>query len=226
MLKKFFYKRKRQEPKRHNTSKITMDAASIAILTRHFSPLSCRAKSPSDLLDIVGYPHSIVFSPVFQSATPAAITAPVAATAAAAGPITTAEESVRLPVAVPKQVRLTVRNALTPQEVILLETSREDKTLVEERDGMDEQLEALKQRLNQFEEEREGWRIKLRVYMQREEQLRKIIRENQARIKQLSNRYGYMSKSYYPDSYIYHQYQYGDHYYNPDQIAYPYPYYT
>ncbi|KAG1054748.1 hypothetical protein G6F43_003248 [Rhizopus delemar] len=33
-----------------------MDQASLAILNRHFSPLSIRVKSPSDLLDAVGYP--------------------------------------------------------------------------------------------------------------------------------------------------------------------------
>lgn len=214
MLKKFFYKRKRQEPKRHNASKITMDAASIAILTRHFSPLSCRAKSPSDLLDIVGYPHTLVF----HTSLPPTITPLVEPTVSPPSP---AEE---------EPVRLTVRNrTMTPQALLLLETSREDKTLVEE-DKMDAQLEALKQRLIQFEQEREGWKDKLRVYIQREEQLRKIIRENQAKIQQLSSGYHharYSMKSYLnPDPYYYtSRYLPKDNYYTADQIAYHYPYY-
>lgn len=198
MLKKLFYKRKRQETKRHNTSKITMDAASIAILTRHFSPLSCRAKSPSDLLDIVGYPHhSIVFSPVFNS-TPVIQEEPV----------------------------LTIRNNTTPQEILLLETSREDKTLVEDiTSPTDQQLNLLKQRLLKFEQEREGWRQKILAYMQREEQLRKIIRENQARIKQLTTpSYARYIKPYYTDDTPYYAdtIQYTPYYTDPYQ---PYYYY-
>jgi hypothetical protein len=111
MFKKVFQtKRKRQEPPgRHNTNKITFDPASAAILNRHFSPLSCRAKSPSDVLDIVGYPlsqtddYSLIFSPL--------------------SPETPFK-------AIPEQpsYRLTIRNNPTPNQ--LLETSREDKTLV------------------------------------------------------------------------------------------------
>lgn len=209
MLKKLFNKRKRQEPKRHNTSKITMDAASIAILTRHFSPLSCRAKSPSDLLDIVGFPHSIVFSPAFINSTP----------------VKEAETEHVEPI-------LTIRNNTTPQEILLLETSREDKTLVEEEkkstSSMDQQLNKLKQRLIKFEQEREHWKLKLQAYMYREEQLRNIIHKNQERIKQLTADavWSYPKSSYYTDHYADSAYYTDNSYYTDNTYYKDNSYYT
>jgi hypothetical protein len=124
MFKKIFNpKRKRQEPPgRHNTNKITFDPASAAILNRHFSPLSSRAMSPSDVLDIVGYPliqnndYSSFLSPLSPKT-------PFKAMQEVASP--------------PQSYRLTIQNNTTPsplpnqQSILLLETSREDKTLVE-----------------------------------------------------------------------------------------------
>lgn len=143
MLKKIFNpKRKRQEPGRHNTSKITMDPVSTAILSRHFSPLSSRAKSPSDLLDIVGYP---LMSNQFSRSSPELIlySTPLQLT------VNNNEQSQQPEVVTNR--RLTIRNNSTPSpipststtstttpsprtshDLQLLETSREDKTLVEE----------------------------------------------------------------------------------------------
>lgn len=57
MFKKIFKcKKNKNKPTKKENTKITMDQASLAILNRHFSPLSIRVKSPSDLLDVVGYP--------------------------------------------------------------------------------------------------------------------------------------------------------------------------
>lgn len=127
MFKKIFHpKRKRQEPSRRpNTNKITFDPASAAILNRHFSPLSSRAKSPSDVLDIVGFPliqNNNEYSSFFSPSSPET---PFKATEQVASPSQ-------------QRYRLTIRNNMTPspvpkqqQSILLLETSREDKTLVE-----------------------------------------------------------------------------------------------
>lgn len=225
MLKKIFNpKRKRQEPGRHNTNKITLDPASAAILSRHFSPLSSRAKSPSDLLDIVGYPLATTttnyhkFSQSWPDlSTPLnehdensiIITSPNTATTT-----TIAGESTTAPTATEPAYRLTIRNMTTPlstsssspdltRDQLLLETSREDKTLVE-KDALDHTLEVyhLQQKLLEFENEREAWHQKLRGYIEREEQMRKIIKESQLQINQL--KYGYHSSTTTPsrhDSY-------------------------
>ena len=49
----------------------------------------------------------------------------------------------------------------------------------------------LQQKLLEFENEREAWNQKLRGYIEREEQMRKIIQENHLQINQL--KYGYSS---------------------------------
>lgn len=126
----FNQKRKRQEPGRHNTSKITMDPASTAILSRHFSPLSSRAKSPSDLLDIVGYPF---ITNKYTQSSPELIlySTPLQ--------LTNNDNNQPQEDNTTRQ-RLTIRNNTTPplqppdtnHDLLLLETSREDKTLVEE----------------------------------------------------------------------------------------------
>ncbi|KAL0144323.1 hypothetical protein V8B55DRAFT_1485549 [Mucor lusitanicus] len=225
MLKKIFNpKRKRQEPGRHNTNKITLDPASAAILSRHFSPLSSRAKSPSDLLDIVGYPlaantaHYHKFSQSSpdlstplneQDENSKTITSPNAITAA-----TAAGGDTKTPTVSEPTYRLTIRNMTTPlststsspdltRDQLLLETSREDKTLVE-KEALDHTLEVyrLQQKLLEFENEREAWLQKLRGYIEREEQMRKIIKESQLQINQL--KYGYYSSATTPsrhDSY-------------------------
>lgn len=135
MLKKLFNS-KRKHPEQ-GKPKITLDQASQNILSRHFSPLPSRAKSPSDVLDIVGYPliatatrtKSVTFKnqykPAFSQSSPELIT----------------------PVEKPSY-RLTIRNNISPspspppsedeeeeeldnEQVLLLEASREEKTLVE-----------------------------------------------------------------------------------------------
>lgn len=225
MLKKIFNpKRKRQEPGRHNTNKITLDPASAAILSRHFSPLSSRAKSPSDLLDIVGYPLATNTANYhkFSQSSPAlstplneqdensiTITSPNVTTAA-----TATGGNTKTPIVTEPTYRLTIRNMTTPlststsspdlnRDQLLLETSREDKTLVE-KEALDHTLEVyrLQQKLLEFENERELWHQKLRGYIEREEQMRKIIKESQLQINQL--KYGYYSSTTTPsrhDSY-------------------------
>jgi len=89
------------------------------------------------------------------------------------------------------------------RDQLLLETSREDKTLVE-KEALDHTLEVyrLQQKLLEFENEREAWHQKLRGYIEREEQMRKIIKESQLQINQL--KYGYYSSTTTPsrhDSY-------------------------
>ncbi len=133
MFNKIFnQKRKRQEPGRHNTSKITMDPASTAILSRHFSPLSSRAKSPSDLLDIVGYPF---ITSKFTQSSPELILYST--------PLQTNNNNQNNEEVDNNRQRLTIRNNTTPSpmeslspdinhDLLLLETSREDKTLIEE----------------------------------------------------------------------------------------------
>lgn len=132
MFKKIFNpKRKHQE---QGKPKITLDQASQVILSRHFSPLPSRAKSPSDVLDIVGYPliatatttttrrksvtfKNTVYKPQFSQSSPELST----------------------PAVVEKPYRLTIRNNISPtpppeldnDQVLLLEASREEKTLVE-----------------------------------------------------------------------------------------------
>ncbi|GAA5805042.1 hypothetical protein HPULCUR_010555 [Helicostylum pulchrum] len=180
MLKKIFSTKRKQDPGRHNTSKITMDPASAAILTRHFSPLSCRAKSPSDLLDIVGYPTTALFSPVLYPT-----------------PFQHEEN---------QRQRLTIRNNTTPNhDTLLLETSREDKTLVEEQvqevveDLTTLEVIRLHQKLIEFEQERELWQEKLQGYIEREEHMRKIIQENQEQLNQLQDKFNSTPKRH--DSY-------------------------
>ncbi|KAG2234359.1 hypothetical protein INT48_007226, partial [Thamnidium elegans] len=173
MLKKIFSTKRKQDPGRHNTSKITMDPASTAILTRHFSPLSCRAKSPSDLLDIVGYPTTVLFSPILYPT-----------------PLQHEEN---------QRQRLTIRNNTTPNhDTLLLETSREDKTLVEE-DLTTQEVIRLHQKLIEFEQERELWQEKLQGYIEREEHMRKIIQENQEQLNQLQVKFNNIPKRH--DSY-------------------------
>ena len=129
MFKKIFNpKRKRQDPGRHNTSKITMDPASTAILSRHFSPLSSQAKSPSDILDIVGYPLS---SNRFTQSSPELILYST--------PLQMDNSMNEPQVKYTPRRRLTIRNNTTPppqspnqHDILLAETSREDKTLVED----------------------------------------------------------------------------------------------
>lgn len=224
MLKKIFNpKRKRQEPGRHNTNKITLDPASAAILSRHFSPLSSRAKSPSDLLDIVGYPlaATTINYHKFSQSSPELVT-PLNEDDANSITITTATTAPAI--ASEPTYRLTIRNMTTPlsssasspdltKDQLLLETSREDKTLVEKDFGMKSlnlqltkhlipppshiiidysmEVHLLQQKLLEFENEREAWNQKLRGYIEREEQMRKIIQESQLQINQL--KYGYTS---------------------------------
>ncbi|KAL9559544.1 hypothetical protein MBANPS3_000370 [Mucor bainieri] len=198
---------------------------SAAILSRHFSPLSSRAKSPSDLLDIVGYPLATTTANYhkFSQSSPdlstplneqdensITITSPnvtTSATIAAAG-------DTKAPIVNQPTYRLTIRNMTTPlststsspdltRDQLLLETSREDKTLVE-KEALDHTLEVyrLQQKLLEFENEREAWHQKLRGYIEREEQMRKIIKESQLQINQL--KYGYYSSTTTPsrhDSY-------------------------
>ncbi|KAI8086883.1 uncharacterized protein B0P05DRAFT_532762 [Gilbertella persicaria] len=186
MLKKIFSsKRKHQDSgTRHTMSRISMDPASAAILTRHFSPLSSRVKSPSDLLDIIGYPVTSVKN---NSPSPS-------------GQTQSKSEEKTSP-----QYRLIIRNNATPntpssasdsQSIVLLETSREDKTLVELGIHTTEQctaelsldnaeLERLHQKILEFEHEREVWHQKFQDYAEREEQMKKIIQENQVQINQL-----------------------------------------
>ncbi|CAO3629709.1 unnamed protein product [Mucor hiemalis] len=203
MLKKIFNpKRKRQEPGRHNTSKITMDPVSTAILSRHFSPLSSRAKSPSDLLDIVGYPF---MSNQFSRSSPELILYST--------PLQLTDNNEQREEEVTNR-RLTIRNNSTPSpippshhttttttnhDLQLLETSREDKTLVEEEkrkeqeelllDETKREMYRLHNKLLDFEHERKVWKQKLQEYIHREEQMRQIIHENQAQIHQLKRMY-------------------------------------
>lgn len=160
MLKKIFQnptKRKRQEVKqRHNTSKVTMDPVSTAILSRHFSPLSCKAVSPSDLIDIVGYPAPANNIKSFSQSSPELTTLSLQLSKnihqedldqeeheeiQQIGRVQPKQQQGRQQ---PRQQRLTIRNNTTPppplldtetttrNDILLLETSREDKTLVEE----------------------------------------------------------------------------------------------
>lgn len=211
MLKKIFNpKRKRQEPGRHNTSKITMDPVSTAILSRHFSPLSSRAKSPSDLLDIVGYPF---MSNQFSRSSPELIlySTPLQLTDNNNEQSQQQQQYQQQQPEVTNR-RLTIRNNSTPSpipsttpsprtshDLQLLETSREDKTLVEEEkrkeqeelllDETKREMYRLHKRLLDFERERKVWKQKLQEYIYREEQMRQIIHENQAQIHQLKRMY-------------------------------------
>ncbi|CEP09264.1 hypothetical protein [Parasitella parasitica] len=199
MLKKIFNtKRKRQEPGRHNTNKITLDPASATILSRHFSPLSLRAKSPSDLLDIVGFPlaASNVNFQKFSQSSPDLTTS----LNDDDGNSITTTPAVTITASSEPTYRLTIRNMTTPLSSSapaspdltkdqLLETSREDKTLVERDFDHSMEVYRLRQKLLEFENEREAWNYKLRGYIEREEQMRKIIQLNQLQINQL--KYGY-----------------------------------
>ncbi|KAI9348885.1 hypothetical protein BD770DRAFT_395172, partial [Pilaira anomala] len=154
MLTKLFSTKKKQDPGRHNLNKITMDAASVAILSRHFSPLSCRAKSPSDLLDIVGYPTTttVLFSPILYR-TPLGLDE------------SQVQEEEEEEEEQEEELRLTIRNNTTPNhDRLLLETSREDKTLVEE-DLTTQEVIRLHQKLIEFEKERERWQKRLQGYI-------------------------------------------------------------
>lgn len=72
MLKKLFQsKRRKQSNKQKDNPKVAMDPASLAILNRHFSPLSFQVKSPSSVLDIVGYPRLTVRNVVTPDQEPA-----------------------------------------------------------------------------------------------------------------------------------------------------------
>ncbi|CAO3674670.1 unnamed protein product [Rhizopus stolonifer] len=55
----------------------------------------------------------------------------------------------------------------------------------EEEEDISEQLHQLHRKLIAFEQERESWRQKLNGYLERETQLRRVIRENQSQINAL-----------------------------------------
>ncbi|KAI8972034.1 hypothetical protein BDF20DRAFT_716565 [Mycotypha africana] len=166
-------KRKSQDSTgRPHTNKINFDPVSVAILSRHFSPLPSRIKSPTDLLDVIGYPqlsphppqdqlrHSsspslllnatkndITTTGVLESATttttPATATATATVTNATATPLLRHKRNKTQPSTF-STLRITNGDSMSlteerdegtdkfdrHNENMLLETTREDKTLI------------------------------------------------------------------------------------------------
>lgn len=159
MLKKIFsQKRKSRQDNvgnRHTTSRITLDPASAAILSKPFMPLDSRAMSPSDLLDSVGHPmivpnfrHSSPDLSIYSNNSKVTLQEPkkknklnsslkVRNLTESPPPLqSTTTQKDQIPVSEQQQSSNFSKISVTPtkssQSALLLETSREDKTLVEE----------------------------------------------------------------------------------------------
>lgn len=171
------------------------------ILSKPFPPLASRAKSPSDLLDMVGYPRLYnVSSPNLAQQQE--------------------EENTKRPPVGPRRVSFHAspppppppllmpkpKMAVPPTRRMLLRSGWADKTLVEGeedppktpklRDAPSE-LEALHQQLLMYQEEQQAWAKRDDEHRKREEWMRKKLEETQAQLKQLRQYQQWHSEVYF-----------------------------
>ncbi|KAI8382394.1 hypothetical protein BD560DRAFT_444302 [Blakeslea trispora] len=163
--------------------KFKVHSASAILLSRQFPPLHSRVDSPSDVLNIVGYPFTVKNKPVTPDHVILSNEKPEYQLAVRniASPVT-----VYLPpIEDQNQIKVTAVTEADSQHALLLNTSREEKTLVEIAIPGEPELDRLHQKILEFEHEREIWHQKLQGYIDREEQMKRVIHQNQIRIYQL-----------------------------------------
>ncbi|KAI8336843.1 hypothetical protein BC941DRAFT_428246 [Chlamydoabsidia padenii] len=209
LYKLFRTKRKLRRKDAQRTS--TTDLDKSGILAQPFPPMVCRAKSPCDILDFVGYPRiqplqsqspPIKYSAVTESLpltirnkTPSSITTSVT-------PTVTAKVTEQAPVLIVHQVSsstsprdLSEVQMPTPRKAMpptwrLLSAGQAEKTLVEDKQCTTndaKQVILLHQQKIDFELERQDWARREEQHRQLEQQMLQRIKENQAKIDQLSS---------------------------------------
>ncbi|KAI8380480.1 hypothetical protein EDC96DRAFT_491148 [Choanephora cucurbitarum] len=186
MFKKLFrFKRKQHDlAVRSSAPKKSMDSASTAILSRQFPPLESRVDSPSDLLNVVGNPSTVKNEPVTSNDATQSNEKPLYQLAIRniASPIT-----IELtPIVTQNEISVTEADS---QHAMNLDTSREDKTLIEKVMADRAEFERLKQQILEFEQEKQMWDEKFKLYEEQEKQLKSIIHKNNLQIEKLQYRH-------------------------------------
>ncbi|KAI8981079.1 hypothetical protein BDB01DRAFT_836429 [Pilobolus umbonatus] len=194
MIRSLFYNKKISADENKYTSKISLDPASEAILTKAFHPLRLRVKSPSELLDILGYPATSTTKSVISYST---------STADAIVP--TANDRVSKWDGLMSSVRASKKGAIPSTRKPSVLTTQ--STLVDNRlkstdppinPSIKEEIRLLNEKLMRMAEERDAWKETLNQYALSLDELRKRV--DQQRIQLTSLRLTVNDRDYDSDN--------------------------